>query len=141
MGYQNYKTKEFFLEIIPRHDPAYDEKTLCSWVRCPFIEFYSISHNFVKNNFADILDYIIYTVEKGYNIYVKVIQKFLSVRMPSMYHSPFIYGFDKSKRILTKNVRRAEDTRRWPSDSQGCEILSGPFCSSLCYSVLRVHLI
>ena len=100
MGYQNYKTKEFFLEIIPRHDPAYDEKTLCSWVRCPFIEFYSISHNFVKNNFADILDYIIYTVEKGYNIYVKVIQKFLSVRMPSMYNTPFIYCFEKRKSII-----------------------------------------
>lgn len=91
---------KFCLEIIPRHDPASGDVTLCSWMRCPFIEFYSVSHNYVKKQFGSILDYIIYTLDKGFNIYMKMAQESLSVKMDVPFHSPFIYGYDKKLKLL-----------------------------------------
>lgn len=140
IGYWNYRRKSGQLAFIPRIFPTTDKLSLSAWVRCPFLDFHYVSHSYIRNNFKDILEYIMYVIEKGYYVYLNMFQKILSIRMGSDIHKTFIYGFDKNKRILYvadhydlgkytlaelgfDEFLKAYEFTYW--DSDGCNLLSG----------------
>ena len=100
MGSWHYQEKRSLLTFVPKHAPALHDAALSAWMKCPFLEFHFVSHNFVRNKYENILEYIMYAIEQGYYILFNVLQKNLSVRVGNRLHKTFVYGFDKNKKIL-----------------------------------------
>ena len=100
LGYLNYHTQAGQLSFIPRVIPSTSNMSLSTWVRCPFLDFHYVSHNYVRNKFKDILEYIMYAIEEDYYIYLNMFQRDLSIRMGTDIHKTFVYGYDRNKRIL-----------------------------------------
>ena len=100
IGYWNYQEQRCALELIPRQDPTLGDPMLCSWMKCPFINLYTVSHSFVRNRFENILAYILDAIESGYYIFFYIHQGTLSTRMGPDVHGIFVYGFDKKNQIL-----------------------------------------
>lgn len=83
------------LAFFPGHDPTWKESPLNAWTGCPFLEVHYVSHNFVKNNYADILEYALHALEDGFYLYLSLKQEKLKTRMHATVHKTFIYGFDR----------------------------------------------
>ena len=100
IGHWSYQGNSALLAFIPENFPIIEDMSLSAWLRCPFLSFYYVSHDFVRNRFDNILEYIMFVIEEGYYIYLDMFQETLSVRIGTKYHRTFIYGFDKKRRIL-----------------------------------------
>ena len=100
MGSWNYQRKSSQLVFIPRNFPITVDVTLSVWARCPFINSFFVSHNYIRRKYKNILEYIMYAIEEGYYVFLNMNQENLSTRMGAKIHRTFIYGFDENKRIL-----------------------------------------
>lgn len=88
------------LGFIPSSNPLCQRVRLSTWIKCPFLDFYYLSHNFVRNKYNNILEYIMYAIEDGYYILMDINQEKLSVRMKDKIHKILIYGFDRKEKLL-----------------------------------------
>jgi len=100
LGSWNYSLKASYLEFIPFSNPTRHDITLSAWAKCPFLEVWYVSHNYVRNKFKNILEYIMYAIGEGYYLYMDMYQDIFLTRMSLKYHLTFIYGFDRRRRII-----------------------------------------
>lgn len=79
------------LGFIPSSNPLCQRVRLSTWTKCPFLDFYYVSHNFVRNKFKNILEYIMCAIEEGYYLIMDINQEKLSIRVKVKFHKIFIY--------------------------------------------------
>lgn len=61
---RNYiNMNEYAMVFFPDPNPEEKSSVVNAWVACPFLEVAYVSHNYVKNNYVNILEYILNTIE------------------------------------------------------------------------------
>ena len=86
--------------LCPDANPEERTCIVNGWIACPFLDVFYVSHAYIKNNYTDILEYIMYSIDNGYYLYFRINQEKLTVRMNVEFHKIFIYGYDKREKSI-----------------------------------------
>lgn len=81
LGKSYMQGKKKSLAFFPGHDPTWQETPLNAWTGCLFLEVQYVSHYYVKDMYANILEYALVVIKEGFCLYLSLKQEMLRTKM------------------------------------------------------------